>query len=485
GYLDHALGSAGLAAQVDLVSEYHLNADEPTALDYNTDYKTIAQQASLYAPDAFRAADHDPVVIDLALGQLDTYADDDLLCGGSSPCYANPDEAISHAAASGTVYVFPGSYNRLRLDRGAAVQLAAGVRLETFIQTAGSLLAPTGLLTVTGSFTHTAGAFEPNGGTLVLGGSGLQTIWGKTTFNNLRVNNPAGAALAGPTTLDGALQLERGRLELGEYDLLLGPAASIGGSPSAANMVTTSGAGLLRKHFSAPGAFTFPLGDAAGAVEFTPLSLTCSAVSGAGMVGAGVTNAVHPANPPAPRLARYWTLTQSGLSAFTCSGSFDYTDADLELDGQPESSLHAARYDQGQWSAGPAVDGPANRLTLALDAFGSVSALGISAPPVTLQADPRFLALRLRWQYSGAAPAGFNVYRAASLDGVRQKRNAALLPTSQIEDGWFYFDDFAASPGVAYYYWVEVVPTAGQAVLSQPLAVPPGYNLFLPLSRRP
>jgi predicted extracellular nuclease len=31
------------------------------------DYKTPAQQAAYYAPDAYRSSDHDPVVIDLAL----------------------------------------------------------------------------------------------------------------------------------------------------------------------------------------------------------------------------------------------------------------------------------------------------------------------------------------------------------------------------------------------------------------------------------
>ena len=40
GYLDHALGSATLIAQVTGVADYHINADEPSVLDYNTDFKT-------------------------------------------------------------------------------------------------------------------------------------------------------------------------------------------------------------------------------------------------------------------------------------------------------------------------------------------------------------------------------------------------------------------------------------------------------------
>ena len=63
GYLDHALATTSLAGQVTGVAEWHINADEPSALDYN-DFN----QAILYQPDAYRAADHDPVMIGLAMG---------------------------------------------------------------------------------------------------------------------------------------------------------------------------------------------------------------------------------------------------------------------------------------------------------------------------------------------------------------------------------------------------------------------------------
>lgn len=67
GYLDHALASASLNAQVAGVAEYHINADEPSVLDYNTDFKTANLQTVLYAPDQFRVSDHDPVVVGLNL----------------------------------------------------------------------------------------------------------------------------------------------------------------------------------------------------------------------------------------------------------------------------------------------------------------------------------------------------------------------------------------------------------------------------------
>ena len=62
GYLDHALSSPDLTSQVTGVVEWHINADEPAALDYN-DYN----QPDLYSAGPYRASDHDPVIVGLDL----------------------------------------------------------------------------------------------------------------------------------------------------------------------------------------------------------------------------------------------------------------------------------------------------------------------------------------------------------------------------------------------------------------------------------
>ncbi|KVP72644.1 endonuclease [Burkholderia ubonensis] len=67
GYLDHALASLPLAAHVKAVHEWHINADEPVALQYTLAYKSAEQQRTWYAPDAYRSSDHDPVLVDIAL----------------------------------------------------------------------------------------------------------------------------------------------------------------------------------------------------------------------------------------------------------------------------------------------------------------------------------------------------------------------------------------------------------------------------------
>lgn len=67
GYLDHALASSSLASQVTGATEWHINADEPISLDYNVEFKTAGQVTSLYSSNAYRASDHDPVVVGLTL----------------------------------------------------------------------------------------------------------------------------------------------------------------------------------------------------------------------------------------------------------------------------------------------------------------------------------------------------------------------------------------------------------------------------------
>jgi uncharacterized protein len=66
GYLDHALSSANLRSQVTGTTEWHINADEPDVLDYDTSFKPAAVDA-LYEANAYRSSDHDPVLVGLSL----------------------------------------------------------------------------------------------------------------------------------------------------------------------------------------------------------------------------------------------------------------------------------------------------------------------------------------------------------------------------------------------------------------------------------
>ncbi|MDQ7877008.1 ExeM/NucH family extracellular endonuclease [Microbacterium sp. QXD-8] len=71
GYLDYALAQPALLADVSGVSAWHINADEPSLIDYDTSFKLPAQDA-LWAPDPYRSSDHDPVIVGLNLTPPDT-----------------------------------------------------------------------------------------------------------------------------------------------------------------------------------------------------------------------------------------------------------------------------------------------------------------------------------------------------------------------------------------------------------------------------
>ncbi|WP_049575602.1 ExeM/NucH family extracellular endonuclease [Nonomuraea sp. SBT364] len=63
GELDHMLVGKQLLKRVTSAAIWHVNADEPRILDYNTEFNP----PGLYRPDAFRSSDHDPIVIGLTL----------------------------------------------------------------------------------------------------------------------------------------------------------------------------------------------------------------------------------------------------------------------------------------------------------------------------------------------------------------------------------------------------------------------------------
>jgi predicted extracellular nuclease len=66
GYLDYILSNTTLSGQVTGITDWHVNADEPDLIDYDTSFKLPAQDA-IYAPDAYRSSDHDPVIVGLNL----------------------------------------------------------------------------------------------------------------------------------------------------------------------------------------------------------------------------------------------------------------------------------------------------------------------------------------------------------------------------------------------------------------------------------
>ncbi len=68
GTLDYGFASPSLSTQVSGVTYWNINADEPNALDYNTDFSRDVTIFDGALP--FRASDHDPIIIGLRLSDL-------------------------------------------------------------------------------------------------------------------------------------------------------------------------------------------------------------------------------------------------------------------------------------------------------------------------------------------------------------------------------------------------------------------------------
>jgi hypothetical protein len=66
GELDHAMAGADLLDNVTGATIWHINADEPAILDYNTEFNP----PTLYQPDAYRSSDHDPLLVGLQLAEV-------------------------------------------------------------------------------------------------------------------------------------------------------------------------------------------------------------------------------------------------------------------------------------------------------------------------------------------------------------------------------------------------------------------------------
>ncbi|MBN2002093.1 MAG: ExeM/NucH family extracellular endonuclease [Anaerolineae bacterium] len=148
GTLDHALAGPGLLPYVSGTAAWHINADEPIVLDYNTNFKTTGQIASLYDDGPYRASDHDPLLIGINFTRHFTWTGSagsswsagNSWSGGSAPTAADsvyiPAGATPYPVLSGSAAV-----NQLAVAPGAELTLVDGANLtvETAVNNQGTL----------------------------------------------------------------------------------------------------------------------------------------------------------------------------------------------------------------------------------------------------------------------------------------------------------------------------------------------------------
>ena len=244
-----------------------------------------------------------------------------------------------------------------------------------------------GTLNIGGNWNN-GGTFSAGTGSVTFNGASAQTIGGtsETAFNNLLIDNVSGVSLKNNQTIEGTLTLTSGKLILDTYNLMLGSAA-VAGTLNASNMIVATSSGQCRRAFTSNGSYTFPVGDADGTPQYSPISLNfVSGTYSGAYAGIRVTNAKHPNNASSTNyLNRYWTVTSTGIGSFSCNVTGTYTPADIVgTEGGQITAKYNGSLPWVKYSLLASNTLTANNVTSFSDFTGITSAL----PTVSIAANP-------------------------------------------------------------------------------------------------
>lgn len=172
-----------------------------------------------------------------------------------------------------------------------------------------------------------------SGKTVVMTGTGPQSIGGSSVpvFNNLAINNLYGEVnLAVNTTVNGTLTLTAGNLNIGNNNLTLGT-NPVSGSFGPTKMIITGGTGEVKTPFASAGSYLFPIGEASGTTEYSPITVSVTSGSFTGAyVGVSVADAIHTDNHSTENnISRYWNVSQSGITGAVATITATYLPSDL------------------------------------------------------------------------------------------------------------------------------------------------------------
>ncbi len=275
------------------------------------------------------------------------------------------------------------------------------------------------------------------------------------SVGSLAINNPTGVALSNNVKALGELNLGQGSLILADKNLTLGGSSQIIGSPSESKMIVASGSGQLRKEFWGAGSFTFPVGDNTGIAEYSPVTLNFTSGNfSSAYVGVSVVNEKHPQNSSTINyINRYWTISSSGISDFSCDVSLIYTDDDIHMGGV-ESNIFGGKYNGNFWTLLNPVNPILNLITAAVTSFSDFTGGESSALPVELtsfEASVKDNTVKLLWETTTEVNNyGFEVERSndniifskigfVSGHGNTNSIKKYFFEQTNLENGIYYF----------------------------------------------
>jgi hypothetical protein len=264
-------------------------------------------------------------------------------------------------------------------------------------------------------FVRTAGTLTPSAGSLSFTANAAPFTFPDNLFTaapailtNLSLSRGAGVLMTlgnqefrvtGTTTLTAGTG---GILEIMDSDLQI---ASTVGTPSANSMIVMTGTGFLKRSFPAGAspAFTFPVGDITGTVEYSPAAITFTANSAPKVLGIRVIDAIHPSDGgSSDNISRYWSFKEDPTGGtYIYNASFTYV-APADLTGA-HANLRVNRWDGSSWTqytttgASPVIT--ASGMTETSSPFNSSEFTGRVLGPVTYY-----------WNQSGAIASWANPF---------------------------------------------------------------------------
>jgi hypothetical protein len=247
-----------------------------------------------------------------------------------------------------------------RLNNAAGITLNSNLNINSI----GKFILTNGTIAGAGNVVYAAGSQLRYNGTTNLNSTDKE--WPLTmTSVSVEIDNPAGINLHASRTVIGSggeIRLTNGNLYLGNNDLFVdyfnnGNYAIT--SPSATNMFVTNGTGQFKLstyvRSGTPVGFdnyVFPIGDATGSAEYSPMHIRFYKNTVSRVVGLRVVDAASPnINTPviaSDYLSRYWLVTENGAGGLyrdSITAFYNVTDVN-----GTETNIKMSTFSAGNWT---------------------------------------------------------------------------------------------------------------------------------------
>jgi hypothetical protein len=251
---------------------------------------------------------------------------------------------------------------------------------------------------------------------LLINGTGTVSMPGTDmVMDYLTLNQSNGLILQSNLTINKSIHLTNGLLTIGDKNITLGFEATITGTPSSTNMIVATGTGELRKVFTGAGSFEFPVGSNTGTAEYSPVTLNfTSGTFASSYAGIKLDNHKHPNNTSTNSyLNRYWTVTQSNITGFSCDVTLQYLPSDIV---GSESAIYCGKYDGSTWTLLTLANSEAQQLNGTVTSFSAFTGGEQGVMPVSLSSLSSSVSgrnIKLNWTtLSEINNSGFDIERA-------------------------------------------------------------------------